>query len=73
MDKNVIQAFKKLDISYNPASLNYINETFKDIMLENASQEKELIQQEHNHFSVLLSSYGEPQNFQEAWHNKYPE
>ena len=33
-------ALKKLDISYNPASINYINDKFKDIALEYTSQEK---------------------------------
>ena len=41
--------------------------------LEETSQEKALIHQEHAYFSVLLSEYGKPQNFQEAWHQKYPE
>ena len=41
--------------------------------LEDTSQEKSLIQQEHTYFSVLLSEYREPHNFQEAWHHKYPE
>ena len=57
-------ALKKLDISYNPASINYINDKFKDIALEYTSQEKALIQQEHAYFSVLLSEYGDPHNFQ---------
>ena len=41
--------------------------------LENTSQEKELIHQEHTYFSVLQLEYGEPHNFQEAWHHKDPE
>ena len=34
IDKNTIQALNKMDMSYNPASLNYINEKFKDMTLE---------------------------------------
>ena len=42
-------------------------------MIEDMSQEKALIHQEQTYFSVLPSEYGEPQNFQEAWHQKYIE
>ena len=38
IDKNVIQALKKIYTSYNPDSLNYINRKFKDITLEDMSQ-----------------------------------
>ena len=38
-------ALKKLDISYNTASLYYINDKLKDIMPE---EEKEFIHQEHS-------------------------
>ena len=41
--------------------------------LEDTSQEKALIHQENNYFSVLSSEYGEPQNLQEAQHHKDPE
>ena len=34
INKNFIRELNKLDTSYNPASLNYINEKFKDITLE---------------------------------------
>ena len=34
IDKNVIQALKKMNKSYNPVFINYINDKFKDIMLE---------------------------------------
>ena len=40
-----IQALDKLDTSYHPASPKYISDKFKDIMLENASQNKALIYQ----------------------------
>ena len=41
--------------------------------LEDTSQEKSLIQQEHAYFSVLLSEYVKPHHFQKAWHHKYSE
>ena len=53
IDKKVIQSLKKLDTSYNPASLNYIHYKFKDMKIEYVSQEKSLIHQEHTYFSVL--------------------
>ena len=34
IDKNVIQELKKLDTSYNPDSLNFINNKFKYMTLE---------------------------------------
>ena len=40
--------------------------------LKETSQEKALMHQEYYNFSALLSEYGEPQKFQEAWHKKYP-
>ena len=43
------------------------------MVLEDMSQEKSLIQQEYNYFTVLSSEYGELQNFQEYWHHKDPE
>ena len=46
-------------MSYNPAPLNYINEKIKDMKLEDMSQEKALIHQDHAYFSVLSSEYGE--------------
>ena len=55
IDKNVIQALEKLDASYNPAYLKYINDKFNDMTLEDTSEEKALIHQEHTYFSVLLS------------------
>ena len=58
-----------MDTSYNHASLNYTIYKFKDITLEYTSEEKSLIHQEHAYFSVLSLEYGEPQNFQELWHN----
>ena len=45
---------------YNPASAKFINDKSKDMMLEDTSQEKALIQQEHAYFSVLYSAYGNP-------------
>ena len=36
--KKVTQALKKLDTSYIPDSINYINDKFKDIMIEDTSQ-----------------------------------
>ena len=36
--KNIVRSLKKLDTSYSPAYLNYINEKFKDMMLENKPQ-----------------------------------
>ena len=43
------------------------------MMLEETSQENSLIHQEHTYFSLMLSEYGEPQNFLEAWNHKYSE
>ena len=43
VDQNVIWSLNKLNTSYNPASLNYINYKFKNMMLEDTSQEKSLI------------------------------
>ena len=37
------------------------------------SEEKALICQDQDYFSVLSSVYGKPHNFQEACHNKHPE
>ena len=39
-------------------------------MLEETSQERALIHQEHSYCSVLLSEYGKPQTFKESWHYK---
>ena len=33
IDKNTIQALNKMDTSYNPASLNYIDDKFKNMMI----------------------------------------
>ena len=44
-----------MDMSYNPSSLNYINDKFKDMMIEDMSQEKLFIHQEHTYFSMLFS------------------
>ena len=41
-----------------------------DMTIEDESQKKALIHQEHAYFSVMLSEYRKPQNFQEAWHYK---
>ena len=38
MDQNVIQALKKMDTSYNPDCLNYINDKFNNMTLEYTSQ-----------------------------------
>ena len=38
---------------YNTASLNYINDKFNNMKLEDTSQEKSLIYQEHTYFSVM--------------------
>ena len=57
-------------MSYNSDYINCINHKFKDIPLEDTSQEKKLIHQEHAYFSVMLSEYGKPQNFQEEWYHK---
>ena len=69
IDKNFIRSLKKLDTSYNPAYINYINDKIKDMMLE---EKKTLIHQDHSYFSVILSEYGKPQTLQEARHHKYP-
>ena len=45
IDKNVIQALKKLDTSYNIDYLRYINDEFNNMMLEYMSQERYLVQQ----------------------------
>ena len=50
-------------MTYNPASINYINYKFSDMMIEDTSQKKSLMYQERTYFSVLLLSYGEPHNF----------
>ena len=47
---------KKLDKSKNPASLNYINDKFNNMTLEEKSQEKVPIHQEHTYLSVLSSA-----------------
>ena len=39
-DKKFIRALKKLDTSYNNASLNYINNKLNNMMQEDVSQEK---------------------------------
>ena len=51
-----------MDTSYNPVSPNYINVKFKDMVLQDTSQERSLIHQKHDYFSVLLSEHGKPQN-----------
>ena len=33
------------------------------MIIEETSQEKALMHQEHTYFSVMFSEYGEPQNF----------
>ena len=38
--------------------------------LEETSQEDSLIPQEHTYACVMLSEYGKPKNFLEAWHHK---
>ena len=50
-------------MSYNNASLNYIYDKFKDMMLEDTSQEKSLINQENSYFVVMASESGEPKHF----------
>ena len=60
-----------MNTSYNPVSFNYIHDKFKDVALDERSQEMALIHQEHTYFSVLLSEYEEPNKFQESWHHKY--
>ena len=42
-------------------------------MLEVTSQEKIIIHQEHDYFSIMSSAYVEPHNFQVAWNHKYSE
>ena len=49
VDKNA----KKLNTSYNLAYLNYINDKFKDMRLEDTPEEKALIHQEHTYFSEI--------------------
>ena len=39
--KNIIQSLKKLDTSYNSASLNYINKKFKFKPIEDTSEESD--------------------------------
>ena len=63
----------RLDTSYNTASINYINDKFKGMKLENKSQEKSPIHQENAHFRVMSSAYDEPHNFREARNQEYPE
>ena len=55
------------------ASLNQINDKFKDIILEDTWQEMEHINQYHANFNVMYSSYSKPQDFQEEWHHEDPE
>ena len=43
MNYNFIQELNKFDMSYNPYSLNYLNNMFKLMMLENSSEDKSLI------------------------------
>ena len=59
-----IWELKELDTSYNTASTKYINDKFNETTIEDMLQEKALIHQEHTYFSVMLSEYGKPQNFQ---------
>ena len=42
-------------MAYNPDSLNYNNYKFKYMTLEDMSQEKPPIHQDHPYFSVLFS------------------
>ena len=47
IEKNFICTLMKMDTPYNLAFLRYTNYKFKYMMLEDASQEKQLIHQEH--------------------------
>ena len=58
---------------YNPAKTNYLKEKFKDTMIEYMLGEKSIIHQGNIYLSVMSSSYGDPQKFQDAWHHKYLE
>ena len=42
-NQNIIQSLNKTDTSYNPDSLNYINKNFKNVILEDMSNEKVII------------------------------
>ena len=42
-----------MNMSYNTAYFNYINEKFKYMALEDTSQQKLLIHQEHAYLSVI--------------------
>ena len=42
-NQNIIQSLNKTDTSYNPDSLNYINKKFKNVTLEDMSNEKVII------------------------------
>ena len=44
-----------------------------DMTLEDMSQEKSHIQQEHAYFIVLFSEYVKPHKFQKSWHPKDPD
>ena len=61
-----------MDTSWNPASLKYTSEKFNYKKLEDTSEGKLFIHQEHANFSVMLSAYSNPETFQEAWHHEYP-
>ena len=60
-------------MTYNPDYIDYINENFNNMKVEDTSKEKTIIHELQTYFSVLSSKYGEPHNFQEAWHHKDPE
>ena len=57
IDKTVIRALNKLDMSYNPVYLNCIYDKFKQMKLHDTLQEKPPIHQYNSHFSVLSSAY----------------
>ena len=71
--KKLIQELKKMDTSYNPTYINYMNDKLKDITLEETSQEEEFIHQKHAYFSVISSAYGKTHTFQLACNHKDPE
>ena len=59
-------------MSYNTASLSYINETFNYMELNN-TVEIELVYKNKPCYSVMSSAYVKPQHFKYIWHHKETE
>ena len=62
-DKNVILELYKHNIPYSPALINYLNFKFKEMLLDNTSEDISLMHQEHLYYNLMLLKYGYTQNF----------